>query len=63
MAAAQVDKIYIRDMFHLSSRLLERHAAKDGRHICMNITQRSQKQTLLRAIGKLLAEIEMCEND
>jgi hypothetical protein len=50
-------------MFHPSSRLLERHTAKDGRHVCMNIAQRPQKQTLLRAMGKLLAEFETCEDD
>jgi hypothetical protein len=63
MAADQVDKIYTCDMFHLSSKLLERHAAEDGRRICTNIAQRSQKQTLLRAMGKPLAKIETCEDD
>jgi hypothetical protein len=36
MAAAQVDRIYTCDIFHPSSGLLERHTAKDGRHVCMN---------------------------
>jgi hypothetical protein len=63
MAADQVDKIYTCDMFHLSSKLFERHAAKNGRPICTNIAERSQKQTLLRAMEKPLAEIATCEDD
>jgi hypothetical protein len=63
MAAARVDKIYTCDMFHPSSRLLEQHATKDGRHICVNTLQRSpQMQTSFRTIGKLLEEIETCED-